>query len=90
MYKRQPLIALDEQLIRKNARMYKSAIDCFYDGRGLVLYASKAFSCKAVCKIIAEEGLGLDVVSGGELYTAMQAGFPAERICCLLYTSRCV
>ena len=76
-----PLIALDEQLIRKNARMYKSAIDRFYDGRGLVLYASKAFSCKAMCKIMAEEGLGLDVVSGGELYTAMQAGFPAERIC---------
>ncbi len=61
--------------------MYKSAIDRFYDGRGLVLYASKAFSCKAMCKIMAEEGLGLDVVSGGELYTAMQAGFPAERIC---------
>lgn len=48
--------------------------------RGLVTYASKAFCCKAVCRIVAEEGLGLDVVSGGELYTAKSVGFPPERI----------
>lgn len=43
-------------------------------------YASKAFNCKAICRIVMEEGLGLDVVSGGELYTAMSVGFPADRI----------
>ena len=48
----------------------------YYGGRGLVTYASKAFCCKAACKIAAEEGLGLDVVSGGELYTAIQRKFP--------------
>ncbi|MCL2602522.1 MAG: diaminopimelate decarboxylase, partial [Treponema sp.] len=43
-------------------------------------FASKAFCCKAMCKIVAEEGLALDVVSGGELFTALQAGFPTERM----------
>lgn len=51
-----------------------------YSGHGHVLYASKAFSCKEMCRICKEEGMGLDVVSGGELYTALQAGFPADRI----------
>ena len=43
-----------------------------------VLYASKAFFTKAMAKIIKQEKLGLDVVSGGELYTAIQAGFSPE------------
>jgi diaminopimelate decarboxylase len=43
-------------------------------------YASKAFLCVAMCRIIDEAGLSLDVVSGGELYTAIRAGFPPERI----------
>ncbi|MBR6005566.1 MAG: diaminopimelate decarboxylase, partial [Clostridia bacterium] len=51
-----------------------------YGGNRLVLYASKAFCCKEMCRICNEEGLGLDVVSGGELYTALSAGFPADRI----------
>lgn len=46
----------------------------------MVLYASKAFSTKAIYKIVQEEGLGADVVSGGELYTALAAGFPPEKI----------
>ena len=46
----------------------------------MVLYASKAFSCKAIYRIADEEQIGVDVVSGGELYTALQAGFPAEKI----------
>ena len=45
-----------------------------------VAYASKAFSTIAMIQLAEEEGLSLDVVSGGELYTALQAGFPAERI----------
>ena len=76
-----PLYVMDENLIRKNARLYRDSIDRYYGGRGRVLYASKAFSCKAACRLAAEEGLGLDVVSGGELRTAMSVGFPPEKIC---------
>ena len=75
-----PLYVLDEQLIRNNCRIYKNAMDKHYDGNGLILYASKAFCCTAMCKIIEKEGLGLDVVSGGELYTAIKAGFPMEKV----------
>ncbi len=75
-----PLYVMDEDLIRKHCRIYKSAMDKYYGGNGLVLYASKAFSCKYMCRIANEEGLGLDVVSGGELYTAHKAGFPMEKV----------
>ncbi|MBQ9937964.1 MAG: diaminopimelate decarboxylase [Oscillospiraceae bacterium] len=75
-----PLYVMDEDLLRKNCRRYKSALDNFCGGNGLVLYASKSFCCKAMCKIAAEEGFGLDVVSEGELFTALSANFPAERI----------
>lgn len=76
-----PLYVMDEELIRKNCRMYKNAMDKYYGGKGLVLYANKAFCSLFTCKIAKEEGLGLDVVSGGELYTAIKAGFPMEKIC---------
>lgn len=75
-----PLYVLDDDLFRKNCRIYKQAIDKYYDGNGLVLYASKALCCVHVCKTACEEGLGLDVVSGGELYTAIKAGFPMDRV----------
>lgn len=75
-----PLYVLDEELIRKNCRTYKNAIDKYYDGKGLVLYANKAFCSLYTCRIVEEEGLGSDVVSGGELYTAVKAGFPMEKI----------
>lgn len=75
-----PLYVMDENLIRKNCRTYKNAIDKYYNSNGLALYASKAFSCVGIYKIVKEEGLGVDVVSGGELYTALKAGFPAEKI----------
>jgi len=75
-----PLYVMDEGLIRKYCKIYKDAMDKYYGGNGLVLYASKAFSSVAMCKIAKEEGLGLDVVSGGELYTAKKAGFPMEKI----------
>ena len=75
-----PLYVLDEGLIRDNCRAYKKTLDKFYEGNALVIYASKAFCTKSMYKILNEEGLGADVVSGGELYTALQAGFPAERI----------
>ncbi|MHC5728110.1 MAG: diaminopimelate decarboxylase, partial [Nostoc sp.] len=52
----------------------------YYKGESQVLYASKAWNCLAVCAIAASEGLGIDVVSGGELYTALQAGVSPEKI----------
>ncbi|MDD3193441.1 MAG: diaminopimelate decarboxylase [Oscillospiraceae bacterium] len=75
-----PLFVMSETQIRKNCRLYQDSLQRFYGGNGLVLYASKAFCCKEICRIAAEEGMGLDVVSGGELYTAISAGFPADRI----------
>lgn len=76
-----PLYVMDEDLIREHCRSFKQSMDKYYGGRGLVCYASKAFCCKAMCRIMLEEGLGLDVVSEGELYTALSVGFPAEKLC---------
>lgn len=75
-----PVYVMDENQIRRACTSYRESIEKYYDGRGLVTYASKAFCCKAICNIAAEEGLGLDVVSIGELYTAQSVGFPAEKI----------
>jgi len=76
-----PLYVMDEAKIRSNMKAYKNAIDTFYSGNGMALYASKALSAVGMYKIAAEEGLGVDVVSGGELYTALKAGFNPENIC---------
>lgn len=74
-----PLYVLDEQLIRERCRAYVAAFrQANVDFQ--VAYASKAMSTLAICRLIEEEGLALDVVSDGELYTALQAGFPPERI----------
>ncbi|MEK4106579.1 diaminopimelate decarboxylase [Paenibacillus sp. FSL R10-2791] len=74
-----PLYILDEQLVRQRCREYMDAFKA--SGLGFqVAYASKAFSVMAMVRLADEEGLSLDVVSDGELYTALQAGFPAERI----------
>jgi len=61
-------------------RVFKRTIESEYAGNGQVLYASKAFSCKAIYAIARQEGIGCDAVSGGELYTALQADFPADQI----------
>ncbi|WP_054957170.1 diaminopimelate decarboxylase [Paenibacillus dakarensis] len=74
-----PLYIVDEQSVRARCREY---IDAF-KASGLkyqVAYASKAFCVMAMCRLAEEEGMSLDVVSDGELYTALEAGFPAERI----------
>lgn len=76
-----PLYIMDEDLIRKNCDMYKSSIEKYYDGKGLVCYASKAFSCKQIYRIAKEQGIGVDIVSMGELYTAMSTDFDADKIC---------
>lgn len=69
-----PLYIVDELTLRTAAQQYRQAFAQHYPGESLVLYASKAWSCLAICAIAASEGLGVDVVSGGELYTALQAG----------------
>ncbi|MBE7030884.1 MAG: diaminopimelate decarboxylase [Ruminococcaceae bacterium] len=75
-----PLYVMDEERIRANARRYRNAVEEFYGGNGLVLYASKALCTAALYRIIDEEGLGADVVSGGELYTALKADFDPKKI----------
>ena len=75
-----PLYVLDENVIRETCRSYVNSFKKFYDGNGMPLYASKALSCKELCRIAKEENIGLDVVSGGEIYTALQAGFPMEKV----------
>ena len=74
-----PLYVMDEELIRQNCRSYYEAFTATYSNTK-VLYASKAFLPMAMCHVIESEGLGLDVVSSGELYTALKAGFPVEQI----------
>ncbi|KPL60336.1 diaminopimelate decarboxylase [Rossellomorea vietnamensis] len=74
-----PLMVYDEGLIRGNAKLFRTA----FNESGLkyqVAYASKAFLCKEMVRLAEQENLSLDVVSGGELYTALEAGFPADRI----------
>ena len=75
-----PLYVLDETTIRNVCKAYVKSFEKYYHGNGMPLYASKALSCKELCRIAKEEGLGLDVVSGGEIYTAVQAGFPMEKV----------
>src|SRR4029453_11587631 len=70
-----PAYLLDEEDLRARCRDFAAAF-----GDADVYYAGKSFLCKAVVRIIHEEGLFLDVCTGGELAVALAAGFPAERI----------
>ncbi len=74
-----PLYVMDEALIRSQCRRYYKAFKAG-NGKNRVAYAGKAFLTKAMCQIIDQEGLCLDVVSGGELYTAHKSGFPMEKV----------
>ena len=75
-----PLYVMSEDKIRDTCRRYKASIDRYYGGNGAPIYASKAFSCKEICRIVTSEGLDLEVVSGGELFTALSAGVDAKHI----------
>ncbi|XHX79695.1 MAG: diaminopimelate decarboxylase [Stenomitos frigidus ULC029] len=75
-----PLYILDEATLRSACRQYRDAFIRYYPGVSQVLYASKAWNCLAVCAIVASEGLGIDIVSGGELYTALQAGVDPTKL----------
>lgn len=75
-----PLYVMSEDKIREVCRSYVSSFEKYYDGYGVPTYASKAFMCKEICKIVSSEGFDIEVVSGGELYTALKAGVSPSRI----------
>jgi len=70
-----PAYVLDEDDFRGRCRSWREAF-----ATGDVYYAGKAFLCTAIARWVAEEGLSLDVCTGGELAVALKAGFPAERL----------
>lgn len=74
-----PLYVMDEAHIRHQIRAMKRAFEALHAETELI-YASKAFSCLAIARIMDEEGMMIDVASAGELHTALRARFPAERI----------
>jgi len=71
-----PLYVYDEATIRQRSSEYVAAMGT----AGEVLYSAKAFASPQFLRIVAEEGLGLDVVSAGELFIALRSGFPKDRI----------
>jgi len=75
-----PLLIMDESRIRSRCRTYRQAMEDYLPAGSRPLYASKAMSVKRMYEIMRQEGMGVDVVSPGELYTAAQAGFPMENV----------
>ena len=75
-----PLYLMDEDRIRYNCRLYTEAFQEYFPAGSRVLYASKAAAFRQMCRIVGEEGLGLDVVSPGEIHTARTAGFPMDLV----------
>ncbi len=76
-----PLYILDEGEMRRKCGLYKAAFKKYFPEGSLPFFASKALSYVGIYRIIADEGLGTDLVSPGELYTAQKAGFPIEKTC---------
>jgi diaminopimelate decarboxylase len=76
-----PLYILDRACLQERCQLYRRLLEAGYPGQAHVAYASKAGLNLALAQLFAGQGLGLDVVSGGELFVARQAGFPADRIC---------
>ena len=74
-----PLYVYDKKYIEDICGVFDKTLKEHY-GEGRILYASKAFSCKGIYRLIDRCGIGADVVSGGELYTALSSGFPAEKL----------
>ena len=75
-----PLYVFDEVTLRNQCSRFKKEFSSRYPAEVGVSYASKAFTIRPMVKLVAEEGLGLDVVSGGEIAVAKAAGFPADRV----------
>ncbi len=76
-----PLYVMDEDMIRRDCRIFQESIDRYYDGKGLVCYASKAFCCKEIYRVMQSMEMGIDIVSGGEMYTAFKAGYDLANAC---------
>ena len=74
-----PVFLLDDARVRARVREYKEAMKMNFGESALPLFASKSLSFKEIYRIMAEEGIGTDIVSSGELFTAVSAGFPMER-----------
>jgi len=74
-----PVYLMDEDRIRERCRTYVNAVNEAFDSNAKVLYASKAASYKRIYEIVKEEGLGIDVVSSGEIYTVLKAGYPLSQ-----------
>lgn len=75
-----PLYLMDENAVRHQCRRYVKSMNEYFRAGSMPIYASKANSFKKIYKIIDSENMGADVVSPGEIYTALQAGFPAEKM----------
>ena len=75
-----PLYFMDEEMLRVNCRTYVDAMHRYFGPEAAPLYASKALCFKGVYPVIESEGMYADVVSPGEIYTALAAGFPAEKL----------
>ena len=75
-----PLYVLDEEMLVENCQSFLRSMEKYYNGRGMVAFAGKSLCCLEVFRIMKREGMALDVVSGGELYTAAKAGFPMEKV----------
>jgi len=73
-----PVYIMDEDRIRQRCRTYLTALKAAFGEKGKALYASKAASFKRIYEIMKEEGMGIDVVSSGEIYTVIKAGYPLE------------
>ena len=74
-----PLYLMDEDKIRSHVREYVSATEKYFPAGSVPEFASKAFCCKQIYRIMADEGIDIDVVSPGEIFTAVSAGFPMEK-----------
>lgn len=72
-----PQLVVDERRFRANCRAYQDSLAREY-GNARTLFGSKALCTLATCQIVSQEGLGIDVASGGEIYTALKAGVPAN------------
>lgn len=75
-----PLYLVDEDRVRQNCRMYKDAMARVFGAGSSATYAGKALCFTEIYRVLADEDMGADVVSGGELFTALKAGYPPEKL----------
>lgn len=75
-----PLMVMDRETIENNIDKFKNSIEENYDGNGMMLYASKAFCCKEMYRILKRKNVGADIVSLGELYTALSVDFDPQKL----------